>query len=134
MTMNDNILKNLEYFSEVTQRTLSAFHVSGTDDSLVEEMESIRRFITNARTKKLVSIEREGNKFKRYFTDGSSDLVDFENISEPTYYEDDKFDFSIIENAMKQTISPISTLKVGNNIELVKDKKIERASEIIFFM
>lgn len=132
--MNEDILNNLNYFSEVTQRTLSAFHTFGSDASLIDEINSIKRFITNAKVKKLVKVKRiENEKFIRYFSDNSSDIVDLEDLSKPAYYEN-KYDFSVIEKALSQDINPISSLKLSNSIEHIKNKKIEKPSEIIFFM
>lgn len=129
----DNILENLNYFSEVTQRTLSAFHISGTDDNLISEIDDIKRFVSKSKLKKLIKIEKiSNNKFKRYFSDNSFDIVDEENIMSPSYYQ--TRDYEIIEKALSQTVTPISSIKLNNNIILVKDKKIEKPSEIIFFM
>ena len=84
----DNILENLNYFSELTLRTLSAFHISGTDDNLISEIDDIKRFITKSKVKKLIKVENlSNNKFKRYFSDNSIDIVDEENIISPAYYQ-----------------------------------------------
>lgn len=129
----DNILENLNYFSEVTQRTLSAFHISGTDDTLISEIDDIKRFITKSKIKKLVKVEKlSSNNFKRYFSDDSYDIVNEENIMTPAYYQTK--DYEIIEKALSQTITPVSSIKLDNNIMLIKNKKIEKPSEIIFFM
>lgn len=129
----DSILENLNYFSEVTQRTLSAFHISGTEDDLTSEIDDIKRFITKSKVKKLIKVENlSNNKFKRYFSDNSTDIVNEENIMSPAYYQTK--DYEIIEKALSQTITPVSSIKLNNNIMLTRNKKIEKPSEIIFFM
>ncbi|AOA65365.1 GQ67_03002T0 (plasmid) [Komagataella phaffii] len=130
--MNQDILDNLEYFSEVTQKTLSAFHVSGTDVTLVEEMEEIKRFVTNAKTKKVLTIQYEGKKFKRIFTDGSFDIVEESRIMEPAYYTSKGY--TLIEKALSQKMSPVACIKGNNKIEKIPFKEIEKPSEKIFFM
>lgn len=130
--MNKDILENLNYFSEITQRTLSAFHTFDNTGDLQNEVESLKRFVSNIKVKKLVKAKKlDNDKYQRFFIDGSTDIV--EDILEPAFYTND-FDFSLIEYALAQSLNPINSIKLQNDIENVRDKKIEKASEIIFFM
>lgn len=131
--MNQNILNSLDYFSVLTQRTLSAFHLSGTNDSLSDDMDEIKRFITKSKVRKLITVIQEGDKYKRFFEDGYVDYVDLENIITPSYFEI-KEEHKMIENALMAEVTPIVSLKLDNDIICVDNKSIEKPSEKIFFM
>lgn len=132
--MNENIISNLNYFSEITQRTLSAFHFSGTDSTLEDEVEELKRFVSKNRFKKLIKIDiLDDNRYCRHFSDGSKDIVDEEDINTKVAYEKNEL-FEVIDRALSKDISPIMSIKLSRNIQLVENKKIENPSEKIFFL
>jgi hypothetical protein len=124
------IKANLNYFSTLTQKTLSAFHVSGSNSTIDDEIDSIKNI--NKKYKKLIDVEidDDGN-YKRYFADGTSDIVP-EDMVLKKHAMESNID-PVVFNALKQQMSPISTIKSSKIIE-VEDKEISRPTEIIFFM
>lgn len=131
LSINDNI----DYFSDLTQRTLSAFHLSGTESTLDSEIAAIKRFITNSKYKRIYSIEEsEDSKYvTRFFTDGSSDVVKCTDVLTPAHYTIDALHEPIAE-FLEMELTPIIDLKLSSNINTSDFKKIERYSEKIFFI
>nr|WOF72287.1 accessory subunit of RNA polymerase [Saccharomycopsis crataegensis] len=120
--------ENLDFFSDITQSTLSAFHISGVDNDLYENIENLRRCANNIKTKTLVTIERtDQNIFKRFFTDGTEDEVEEDYVLEPALYEE-----SLINNKLNITPDPITSIK-SNKIIKINDKKISTPIEHMFF-
>jgi len=131
----DNIQKNLDYFKSLTQRTLSAFHVSGTEDSLIDEIAVLKRILNNVKYKTLVTIEfiENENKYKKIFSDNSFEICEEEELLTPSLYEIDE-EFNLIIEALNRDITPILSLRLGNNIIEVENKPITEISEKIFFL
>lgn len=130
----DNIQKNLDYFKTLTQRTLSAFHLSGTEESYIDEIAILKRIIHNVKYKTLVTIEPlENNKIKKIFSDSSFEICTEDDILNPSLYVFDD-EFNIIIDALNRNITPILSLRLGNEIILVDNKEIKEISEKIFFL
>lgn len=129
----NKIKDNLDYFSDLTQRTLSAFHISGTDITLIDEITQIKKYLNNYNTRILVTIEKiDNNTFKRIFMDSHEDIVTLNELESPSYYEDNTI--KIINNALSTELSPIVNLRYGKKIKLVEKKPIESISEYLFFI
>lgn len=119
---------NLDFFSTITQSTLSAFHISGVDNDLYENIESLKRCANNIKIKTLITIEKtDQNNFKRIFSDGSEDIVTEENILEPSLYEN-----SLINDKLNIIPDPITSIKL-NKIIKINNKKISTPIEKMFF-
>lgn len=132
--MNNEILDNLNYFSELTQRTLSAFHLTGTEDSLNEDIVKINNLLKKSRKRKLISVDKtNNNKFVRYFEDGFSDIVELEHISDECFIELDE-EYIRIDEILNKTFTPINSLRLGNEIIQTDFISISKPSEIIFFI
>jgi hypothetical protein len=141
------IKENLDFFSELTQRTLSAFHTQGPsiendedlentklgETSLDEEIATLKRFITNSNVKKIRKIDRVGQDYIILFTDGSKHTCKYtsELYSNFEYDKTDKFD--VVEKAFSSKISSVTSIRLGNDIKVAKDQSISRPSERIFF-
>lgn len=125
---------NLEYFSKLTQRTLSAFHVVDKEDNIFDEIEGLKRIINKTIIKKLVKVEELENKlFIKTYSDGSQETVEEKDIETPCFYDYNELDYSIIKEALLTQASPITNMKLNKFNENAR-KAIERPSEIIFFM
>lgn len=132
--MNNEILDNLNYFSELTQRTLSAFHLTGTEDSLNEDILKINNLLKKSRKRKIISVDKtNNNKFVRHFEDGFSDIVDLEHISDECFIELDE-EYIRIDEILNKTLTPINSLRLGNEIIQTDFISISKPSEIIFFI
>lgn len=131
MNSNQEILAGLKFFAELTQRTLSAFHLSATNDGLEEDIDELKRLFTNKR--KLITCVEENGEFRRIFEDGYEDVVPFEGIAEPSFFDissDLKKIGDVINN---NNFNSIAMLKKAD-ISITEFKPIETASERIFFM
>lgn len=132
--MNNEILDNLNYFSELTQRTLSAFHLTGTEDSLNEDILKIINLLKKSRKRKIISVDKtNNNRFVRHFEDGFSDIVDLEHISDECFIELDE-EYIRIDEILNKTLTPINSLRLGNEIIQTDFISIYKPSEIIFFI
>lgn len=132
--MNNEILDNLNYFSELTQRTLSAFHLTGTEDSLNEDILKINNLLKKSRKRKIISVDKtNNNKFVRHFEDGFSDVVDLEHISDECFIDLDE-EYIRIDKILNKTLTPINSLRLGNEIIQTDFISISKPSEIIFFI
>lgn len=127
----EDIQNNLDYFSELTQRTLSAFHISGTDVSLINEIQQVKRYVANYKSRILITVEEHEGKYKRFFHDGFEDIVDKAHIKKPSYYEDEGI--RIIEEGLNRKLGPITAIKYGD-IDTSPRKPIELISERLFFI
>nr|CAJ57281.1 putative RNA-polymerase subunit [Millerozyma acaciae] len=133
--MNHEVIENLNYFSELTQRTLSAFHLAATEDTLDEDMTYISILINNSIKKKIVNFEfNNDGTFTRIFSDGTRDNVTLSNINnQSTITFND--DYIKIRNILDKQITPITSIKLDKNIKITDDfKSIEKPSEKIFFL
>jgi hypothetical protein len=127
----------LEFFSELTQTTLSAFHKGGTTTELNDDIADLKRFITHAKYKQIARIDpvpTSVNQVTLVFTDGSTKVVDqSENMISHKHEYEHNPQFDIIKTALEQEMSPITALKLSKEIKLVDHAPIKRASERIFF-
>lgn len=54
--MNEEILNNLNFFSNLTQKTLSAFHLTASDEG-IEDAKLLEDLLLKSRKRKLVKVE-----------------------------------------------------------------------------
>lgn len=127
--MREDLLDNLEFFSNITQETLSAFHISGVDSDLYENVQELKRAITKSTTRKLKNIvhDKENNKYIRYFTDGFVDKVDDTDVNTPSHYEN-----SEIFKRLVHKPNPITSIKLGK-IETIRNRNVHSTIERLFF-
>ena len=103
------ILDNLNYFSNITQDTLSAFHFSGIDSELYETIEELKRALLNKKERTLKTVIYENKKYKRIFTDGHFDIVDENKLFEPSLY---KQNVELLSKLNKKP-TPLTSIKLG---------------------
>lgn len=131
--MLNEIVDNLEFFSELTQKSLSAFHLTASDESY-EDSKYLKNLISKNRKRVLVKIEIKGsNSYKRYFSDGFSDIVNYENIKSPSHVPLSE-EAERINNILLIDYAPILTLKLGREIKENDWKDIESPIEKLFFI
>ena len=129
--MSKEILDGFNFFSDITQRTLSAFHLSATEDGTVEDINEMRKILVNKR--KLVTCVKEGVLYRRIFSDGYEDVVEFKNIKDECEIEISTEFNKIKERINGDNKSEISKLKEGE-INECEFKEIDKLGEKIFFM
>lgn len=123
----------MDKFSELTQQTLSLFHLTGTDSEIDSEMEEIIRILQNKRNKKIISaISNKDGSFTRIFEDGSTDECKFEDIKKEVCFKVGEENQEII-NILNKEGTPLALIR-NSKIKLVENKKIESAVERMFFM
>lgn len=131
--MIPEIIENFEYFSGLTQKTLSAFHISGINNDLSYEIENVKKYLNENKYKIIKNVSKtEDNKYIRYFTDGSSDIVEFEFLEKPVKVNISNID--IIDKALSKELNPISSLKYNKTITETYHKEIVTATEKLFFI
>ena len=131
--MIPEILTNLEFFSSLTQRTLSAFHLSGTDETLELDINSLKKYLTTTKHKVIKTVNKiENDKYLRIFTDDSTDIVKFKDLNKPCLTTMPLI--PIIDKALDLTYNPISHIKYGSSIIETHNKKIESSVEYLFFI
>jgi hypothetical protein len=132
---NAVLMKNLSYFSGITQRTLSAFHRAGIDASLLDEIDDIKSHLISPKPLVLIdAIPLDNGLYKRLFSDDYTDVVPYKEIFSNVYKKaSDIDDLDVLADG---TMSPIS--KMGSNIKLATidtpRKTIDRPTEAIFFL
>lgn len=132
--MNKDILDNLDFFSNLTQKTLSAFHLSGTENDIYNEVKSLEDLLRNSRKRKLIKVEVLGSdSFKRYFSDDFTDIVSFNNLNSPSYTELSE-EFAHIDILLNKKYSPILSLRLGKEIVTTDFIEISSPIEKIFFI
>jgi hypothetical protein len=127
--------ESLLYFSEITQRTLSAFHRAGIDASLLDEIDIIKSQIVSPKPLILKNaVLVEDKKYIRYFEGGYSDVVNFEDIFRDVYKSSDS-EISELANLLNGEISAVSKMGVSKKLATINinRKKIEKPTECIFF-
>lgn len=131
---NSEILECMDLFSGLTQRTLSAFHLSDTENTLEDEMNMIK-MIKKAKTRRLITAEKnDDGTYTRFFEDNHTDIVEIDDIKKESYVELPE-EIKKIENWLRKDITPIQSLRLGSKIILTDGfKEIETPSEKIFFM
>lgn len=95
---NQYLLKSMDYFSTITQHTLSAFHKAVIDPTMNEEMEDLKKSLRKKIQLKLIdarplSQELGDNSsclYERLFDDGSKDIVRKEEIFDKKYGDEVK--------------------------------------------
>lgn len=122
------ILENLDYFSSLTQETLSAFHFSGIDSSLYEDIEDLKKTLLKTKHRVLItaSWNSETKKYKRVFQDGFVDEVDESDLRTPSVFSDTPLSIKLSEKP-----SPIYSIKMGELI-YVNQKDITSVLEKLF--
>lgn len=129
----NNIQDVMNFFSELTQKTLSAFHLSNNDDTIYDEVESIKRLLTNVVKKKIVTVTlNDDNTYTRYFIDGTSDNVDFNDVMKVKQWENTS-DYQKIKDLLDKPKSNIVNLKLSKDIPLVDWKETETPTEKLMF-
>lgn len=83
--------------------------------------------------KRIYDLEEEGNKIRRIFTDGSSDLVEPSKVHSLVTY-DIKPEHEPIIAFLERETTPIIDLKISSKIKISEFKEIEKYSEKIFFI
>lgn len=135
LKMNNEVIENLNYFSELTQRTLSAFHLAATEDNLDEDMSYISMLVNNSIKKKIVNFEiNDDGTFTRIFSDGTKDIVSLSDINKQSTINFND-DYIKIRSILDKQITPITSIKLDKNISITSDfKTIDKPSERIFFL
>lgn len=135
MHNSDLIKQNLDFFSELTQRTLSDFHVTNTSESLTNEIDEVKRFLTKAKFKKLWKVEESKENIDNiilFFKDGTQYEIDADDSLIKEYDKNDEY--KLIDECLSKKRNPITNLRFTNKIENVDFKDIETPGEKIFFM
>lgn len=128
----------MDYFSEVTQSTLSAFHKAGIDTVINEEIDLLKQSFRTSRALVLKdAIPLQDNLIKRIFVDDSSDVVAPENLYTPKMVAvnlESKANI-ILSTALGGELSPISKLSQAKHRHTLEcDRRpINRISEQLFF-
>nr|CAC08227.1 putative RNA-polymerase subunit [Schwanniomyces etchellsii] len=131
--MNEEILNNLNFFSNLTQKTLSAFHLTASDEG-IEDAKLLEDLLLKSRKRKLVKVEIiSSNLYKRYFSDDFTDIVEFDNLTLPSYITKSTETLKI-DKILNKPYSPILTLRLGNDIKTIDFKPIETPIEKLFFI
>nr|WOL75528.1 accessory subunit of RNA polymerase [Saccharomycopsis selenospora] len=127
--MKQDLVDNLNYFSNITQQTLSAFHISGLDNDLYKDIEELKRSVNNSnqKTLKTVKFNSKTNKYIRYFEDDSTDEVEEDEVLDPVYYKE-----SEISKKLSHKPSPIMSIKLSK-LHVTKDNEINTCLEQMFF-
>lgn len=126
--------QNMRYFSEITQKTLSAFHKAGIDASLLDEITHLKLSLRSKIELKLIDVKPVDDKYKRIFSNGHTDIVNFLNIMDPVFIDNNSNDF--IKSIIKNEVSPITKMGMSTKIAIINTdrKPINRLSEQLFFM
>lgn len=132
--MNEEVLDSLDFFSNLTQRTLSAFHLTVADDDLYEEIKLLENILINSRKRKLVNAKVSGQGYvDRFFSDGYQDNVLLSDIMKPSYINLTP-ELSKIDSLLNRDFVPILSLRLGRNIIVSDFKEIKSPIEKIFFI
>jgi hypothetical protein len=129
-------MKNLSYFSGITQRTLSAFHRAGIDASLLDEIDDIKSQLISPKPLTLIdAIPLDNGLYKRYFSEEYTDIVQYSELFTEVY-KNHNSEITDLNNLLAGSMTPIS--KMGNSVKLntinTPRKKIDKFSEAIFFL
>lgn len=128
----------MDYFSAVTQNTLSAFHRAGIDTVLSEEIDLLRESFRSPKPLVLrEAIPLPNDLIKRIFTDDSWDEVPAEELYTPKLPEVTLTSQAktLISHALAQELSPISKLSQARHRHGLSctRRPITRLSEQLFF-
>lgn len=132
--MNQDILDSLDFFSNLTQKTLSAFHLTGLKNDLYEEIKLLEELLNKSKKRKLVKVKIKGpDIYTRYFSDGFIDEVPFEDLQKESF-KNLSTDLLKIESILNRDFSPILSLRLGNEIIECEFKPIDKPIEKLFFI
>lgn len=126
----------MDYFSTLTQMTLSAFHKAGIDSTLDQEISSIKDAVNKNKELKLVDaiLMEDKDYVKRIFIDGSEDIC-----LKTELYSVKEACVNILENDVLKCLlteaSPVSRMYWSRYCKRMKveRKKIDTLSEKLFF-
>lgn len=123
------ILDNLNFFSKITQDTLSAFHFTGIDSEIYKNIEELKRAVISKKTRvlKTMTYNPETNTYKRIFTDDYEDEVSERDINSLSFLPMNE---TLLEKLNKNP-SPISSIRL-NNISTSEPKPISNILEQLF--
>jgi hypothetical protein len=132
--LNLELITSLSYFSGITQRTLSAFHKAGIDVTLLDEINDLKTHINKPKPLTLKNaIKNNSSTYKRFFTNGYTDIVNTQDLYKPIYINDNT-DINI-DDLMGEDISPISKMGINLKLNSINTQRISisRPTEHIFF-
>lgn len=143
--MTEQRLKeNIEFFARLTQKTLSDFHATNSDDALTNEMDTLRQLLNNRRYRKVEYVEESTNTNKviLHFTDkGPTKEIDVTEINVPVEIDDDEKeeenDYTHVRRLLHNfdELDPVTRMRLTRKIQTFQaPRKIQSYPERIFFM
>lgn len=113
---------------------MSAFHKAGIDVTLLDEINDLKTHINKPKPLTLKhAVQNNSSTYKRYFTNGYTDIVDIQDLYKPIYITDNK-DIEI-DKLMGNDITPISKMGISLKLNSINTKRVSiiHPTESIFF-